>query len=111
MYEKLIKQLDVPQRLVEIDITTVELSRKDALDWQLSLAASGNHGHSDMGGGQNAANLFSPAAIAGKGLAAPLRMSIRRMRLPSRSLRFARRARRVPFPALRFSPSTTSLRR
>ena len=72
MYEKLIKQLDVPQRLVEIDITTGELSRKDALDWQLSLAASGNHGHSDMGGGQNAANLFSPAAIAGKGLAGAL---------------------------------------
>ena len=72
MYEKLIKQLDVPQRLVEIDITTVELSRKDALDWQLSLAASGNHGHSDMGAGQNAANLFSPAAIAGKGLAGAL---------------------------------------
>ena len=72
MYEKLIKQLDVPQRLVEIDVTTVELSRKDALDWQLSLSASGNHGHSDMGAGQNAANLFSPAAIAGKGLAGAL---------------------------------------
>ena len=72
MYEKLIKQLDVPQRLVEIDITTVELSRKDALDWQLSLSASGNHGHSDLGAGQNAANLFSPAEIAGKGLAGAL---------------------------------------
>ncbi len=72
MYENLIKQLDVPQRLVEIDVTTVELSRKDALDWQLSLSASGNHGHSDMGAGQNAANLFSPAAIAGKGLAGAL---------------------------------------
>ena len=72
MYEDLIKKLDVPQRLVEIDITTVELSRKDALDWQLSLSASGSHGHSDMGAGQNAANLFSPAAIAGKGLAGAL---------------------------------------
>jgi len=72
MYEKLIRQLDVPQRLVEIDITTVELTRKDALDWQLSLSASGKRGHSDVGAGQNAGNLFSPADIAGKGLAGAL---------------------------------------
>jgi type II secretory pathway component GspD/PulD (secretin) len=32
MYEKLIRQLDVPQKLVEIDITVVELSKRDALD-------------------------------------------------------------------------------
>ena len=30
MYERLIKQLDVPQKLIEIDVTVVELSRKDA---------------------------------------------------------------------------------
>jgi len=72
MYEKLIKQLDVPQKLVEIDVTVVELSRKDALDWQLSLAYSTRHGHSDIGAGQNAANLFSPEALAGKGLAGAL---------------------------------------
>lgn len=72
MYEKLIKELDVPQKLVEIDITVVELSRKDALDWQLSLAYSTTHGHSDIGAGQNAANLFSPENIAGKGLAGAL---------------------------------------
>ena len=72
MYEKLIKQLDVPQKLVEIDVTVVELSKKDALDWQLSLAYSTQHGHSDMGAGQNAANLFSPDGIAGKGLAGAL---------------------------------------
>ena len=60
-YEKLIKQLDVPQKLVEIDITVVELSRKDALD-----------GHSDIGLGQNAGNLFGPAAVAGQGLAGAL---------------------------------------
>ena len=72
MYEKLIKQLDVPQKLVEIDVTVVELSRKDALDWQLSLAGNTTHGHSDIGAGQNAANLFGPAAIGGKGLAGAL---------------------------------------
>lgn len=72
MYEKLIKQLDVPQKLVEIDVTVVELSKKDALDWQLSLAYSTRHGHSDIGAGQNAANLFSPEALAGKGLAGAL---------------------------------------
>ncbi|MBQ6141290.1 MAG: type III secretion system outer membrane ring subunit SctC [Kiritimatiellae bacterium] len=71
-YEKLIKQLDVPQKLVEIDITVVELSRKDALDWQLSLAASTSHGHSDIGLGQNAGNLFGPADVAGQGLAGAL---------------------------------------
>ena len=69
MYEKLIKQLDVPQKLVEIEITVVELSKKNALDWQLSLAANTRHGHSDYGAGQNAANIFSPENIAGKGFA------------------------------------------
>ena len=72
MYEKLIKQLDVPQKLVEIDVTVVELSRKDALDWQLSLAWSTKHGHSDMGAGQNAGNLFGTDAISGRGLAGAL---------------------------------------
>jgi len=72
MYEKLIKQLDVPQRLVEIDITTVELSRNDALDWQLSLSAASTRGHSDLGGGQNAGNLFGPSEIGGSGLAGAL---------------------------------------
>ena len=71
-YESLIRQLDVPQKLVEIDITVVELSKKDALDWQLSLAVNTRHGHSDIGAGQNAANIFSPDAIAGKGLAGAL---------------------------------------
>ena len=32
MYESLIRQLDVPQKLVEIAITTLELSQEDALD-------------------------------------------------------------------------------
>ena len=72
MYEKLIRQLDVPQKLVEIDITVVELSKSDALDWQLSLTYNTHHGHSDIGAGQNAANLFGPENLAGKGLAGAL---------------------------------------
>ena len=72
MYEKLIRGLDIPQKLVEIDVTVVELSRSDALDWQLSLAYSTSFGHSDVGAGQNAANMFSPQNIAGKGLAGAL---------------------------------------
>ena len=72
MYEKLIKQFDVPQKLVEIDVTVVELSKKDALDWQLSLAYATQHGHSDIGAGQNVDNLFGPASLIGKGLAGSL---------------------------------------
>ena len=72
MYEDLIRKLDVPQKLVEIDITVVELSRKDALDWQLSLAGTGSRGHSDFSAGQNADNLFSPDNLIGKGLAGAL---------------------------------------
>ena len=72
MYERLIKLLDVPQKLVEIDITVVELTKKDALDWQLSLAVNTRHGHSDIGAGQNVNNLFGPAELVGKGLAGSL---------------------------------------
>lgn len=72
MYERLIRQLDVPQKLVEIAVTTVELSRDDALDWQLSLAVAGRRGHSDGSAGQNAQNIFAPADLAGQGLAGAL---------------------------------------
>ena len=72
MYEELIRQLDVPQRLVEIGVTVVEMSRDDSLDWQLSLAVSGAHGEFDAAAGQNAGNLFAPAALAGRGLAGAL---------------------------------------
>ena len=72
MYEKLIKQLDVPQKLIEIDITVVELSKKDALDWQLSLSLSTSRGHTQYGVGQNAGNIFSTSDIAGQGLAGAL---------------------------------------
>ena len=69
MYEQIIRQLDVPQKLVEISVTTVELTRRDALDWQLSLAYGGSRGHSVGAAGQNAANIFAPADLAGQGLA------------------------------------------
>ena len=69
MYERLINELDVPQKLVEIQITTVELSKDDSLDWQLSLKVTGEHGDFNGGVGQNAANLFNAASLSGKGLA------------------------------------------
>ena len=72
LYEKLIAQLDVPQKLVEIAVTTLELSKNDALDWQLSLAIRGGSSNMDGAAGQNAANLFEPLDIAGKGLAGAL---------------------------------------
>ena len=70
MYEKLIKELDVPQKLVEVAVTVVELSREDALDWQLSFKVDARDGDKTQGSvGQNARNLFTPATLAGKGLA------------------------------------------
>ena len=72
MYEALIRQLDIPQKLVEIDVTVVELSKKDALDWQLSLSLSTSRDRTSAGIGQNAANLFGPEALVGKGLAGAL---------------------------------------
>ena len=70
MYEKLIKQLDVPQKLVEIAVTVVELSREDALDWQLSFKVDAANDDKVQGSvGQNVRNLFTPASLAGKGLA------------------------------------------
>ena len=69
MYERLIRELDVPQKLVEIQVTTVELSKDDSLDWQLSLKVTGEHGDFNGGVAQNAANLFDAATLSGKGLA------------------------------------------
>ena len=69
MYERLIRELDVPQKLVEIQVTTLELSKDDSLDWQLSLKVTGEHGDFNGGVGQNAANLFDAATLSGKGLA------------------------------------------
>ena len=72
MYEKLIADLDKPQKLVEIGITVVELSQEDALDWQLSLKVAGTKDEFEGAAGQNAANLFNPATLGGKGLAGAL---------------------------------------
>ena len=69
MYEKLIEKFDVPQKLIEIDITIVEMSQKNALDWQLSIAGTGTRGRNQIGAGQNAVNLFDPESVAGQGLA------------------------------------------
>ena len=72
MYERIIKKLDVPQKLVEIAVTVIELSKKDALDWQLSLKASGSHREMSGTAGQNAGNLFDEASLGGKGRAGAL---------------------------------------
>ncbi len=66
MYERLIKELDKPQQLVEIVITKVEMSREDALDWQLSLSASGAKDTTSWMAGQNVDNLATE--LTGKGL-------------------------------------------
>jgi type III secretion protein C len=72
MYEKLIADLDKPQKLVEIGVTVLELSQEDALDWQLSLKVTGSHSEFNGSTGQNAANLFNSESLAGKGLAGAL---------------------------------------
>ena len=69
MYERLIRQLDRPQRLVEIEVTTLEFAKNDALDWQLSLKVSGARGEFEGAAGQNAGNLFRAADLGGQGLA------------------------------------------
>ena len=40
LYERLIRELDVPQKLVEIEVTVVDMSRNDALDLQLSIGGT-----------------------------------------------------------------------
>lgn len=72
MYEEMIAKLDVPQKLVEIDVTTVELSQKNALDWQLSVGAAGTRGRNSVGVGMNAGNSFGTEDVAGQGLAGAL---------------------------------------
>ena len=69
MYERLIRQLDVPQQLVEIEVTVVELSKGDALDWQLSLTGGRNGSQTSWSAGQNPANIFPVDELVGKGLA------------------------------------------
>ncbi|MBR1836140.1 MAG: type III secretion system outer membrane ring subunit SctC, partial [Kiritimatiellae bacterium] len=72
MYSNLIEKLDVPQKLVEIDVTTVEMSQKNALDWQLSVGGTGTRGRNSVGVGMNAGNSFGVEDVAGQGLAGAL---------------------------------------
>ena len=72
MYDVLIRQLDVPQKLVEVDVTVVELSKNDAMDWQLSLKLEGTKKKVTGAAGQNAANLVQSADLGGQGLAGAL---------------------------------------
>lgn len=69
MYERMIRELDVPQKLVEIGVTAVEFSKKDALDWQLSLSVRGGSGRHDAAAGMNTDNLMTPDDLSGGGLA------------------------------------------
>ena len=67
MYERLISDLDRPQRLVEIGITVVEMNKNDALDWQLSVKATANRDKWSGGAGNNSANLFDENSFNSKG--------------------------------------------
>jgi len=72
MYEQLIKQLDVPQPLVEIGVTIVELSKADALEWGLSLQAGGKGRRVNGAVGQNVDSLMAIDNMKGKGLSGAL---------------------------------------
>ena len=66
-YERLIAELDQPQQVVEIEVTTFDITKDDALDWQASVKISGRSSGNDAAGGMNAENLIAPAALAGMG--------------------------------------------
>ena len=68
MYERLIRELDRPQKLVEIGVTVVEMSKDDSLDWQLSLQVTGEHNRHAAGAGMNVDGLMTPGSLAGSGL-------------------------------------------
>ena len=68
-YERIIAELDQPQRIVEIEVTSFDITKEDALDWQASLKVSAKDGKHDGAGGMNVDNLMTPAAIAGLGAA------------------------------------------
>ena len=73
MYERLIAELDRPQKLLEIAVTTVEMSKDDALDWQMSLVVSGAHKEIESwSAGGDPSSLMEPASIYGRGLAGAL---------------------------------------
>lgn len=72
LYEELIRQLDVPQSLVEIGVTVLELSQNDALDWQLSLKLTGTKSDFTGGVGQAVSSLVDTDGMTGRGLAGAL---------------------------------------
>ena len=73
MYERLIAELDKPQKLIEIAVTTVEMTKDDSLDWQMSLAVEGSHKEIEaMSAGGNVNGLMVPQSIYGRGLAGAL---------------------------------------
>ena len=69
MYERLIRDIDVPQKIVEIEVTSFDISKKDSIDWQLSLKVAGQSSGNDAAGGMNAQNLFTPENLASMGAA------------------------------------------
>jgi len=64
MYEELIEQLDKPQKLVEIGVTVLEMSKDDALDWQASVTVGFNDSRNIAFVGDNANSLMSTASEA-----------------------------------------------
>ena len=71
-YERLIRELDVPQKLIEIAVTTVEMSKDDALDWQMSLTVTGSGNDIEAGAAANPDGAMTPYDLAGRGLAGAL---------------------------------------
>ncbi|MBQ9693872.1 MAG: type III secretion system outer membrane ring subunit SctC [Kiritimatiellae bacterium] len=67
MYERLIRQLDVAQPLVEIGVTVLELSHEDALDWELEIRAKAARGSWSGAAGQAVSNLTAPDGLSGRG--------------------------------------------
>jgi len=68
MYERLIAELDRPQKLVEITVTKLEMSRGDALDWEASVKVGFEDSRNVSFVGQNANSLLATAdegALAG----------------------------------------------
>jgi len=72
LYERIIRELDKPVKLVEVTITTLELAKDDAFQWQTSLSVGGGRNRQSeshaAGAGANVDNLMTPEALAGKGL-------------------------------------------
>jgi len=64
MYEDLIRQLDKPQKLVEIGVTVLEMSKEDALDWQASVTVGFNDSRNKAFLAQNGNALLNDASEA-----------------------------------------------